>query len=543
MPAVLRRQADAAEPVAGELNRQIDALPGRAAVGACAAAGRCRRSPSRPCPAPPRRRGRARIPCAPGTVDLRSTSRHRRWCAGAPARCRSPSRAARRRTARRTAWSRPGSSARVHVLPPSAVVRMTPNSPTAQPRSGVGEVDVVEQHVAGLDDLGDVFRQHDVGRQRDLRPRRCRRLRCGRSCRSRRRRRRPAASAKWTLSRSRLTPVSSFSQVSPWSRALQHQALLAGDDDRAVGEAGHREKRDARPGVGARERLAAVGRVEDAAELADHPAVLVGREAGGEQILTDLAARNGVLRAGRASMQGAPHRREDETPSNVGGHLRPLYSVAHGCGTDQIRWRVAEARPASRNTARTVVQITYSIWNSTLSRSRSRLMPLPPFRCVGGQVAVAELNRKGSRLSVTSGCATTGAAPVVDERQRRRDLAAVVRGRDQQGLAGTGRPGCGRARCRCRAEVQRRRLRCCSAGTGRTSPLNVAAARRCRAEADEIGALGGAVQVLVEELRGDEERLVRIEPVDELVVVDAEHEVPRIAVALAARADSPCCRR
>src|SRR4029077_11188495 len=60
-------------------------------------------------------------------------------------------------------------------------------------------------------------------------------------------------------------------------------ALLAGDPRRAGVETGDREERPLGAGILALPRRAAVGGVEDAAELADHPAVAVGREAGAEE--------------------------------------------------------------------------------------------------------------------------------------------------------------------------------------------------------------------------------------------------------------------
>src|SRR5205807_1156328 len=70
-------------------------------------------------------------------------------------------------------------------------------------------------------------------------------------------------------------------------------ALLAGDPGAPRVEAGDREERPLRPGVLPLPGLAPVRGVEDAAQLAHHPAVAVGREAGGEEALADLAQADG----------------------------------------------------------------------------------------------------------------------------------------------------------------------------------------------------------------------------------------------------------
>src|SRR4030095_13785934 len=57
-----------------------------------------------------------------------------------------------------------------------------------------------------------------------------------------------------------------------------------------------------------------------------------------------------------------------------------LYSLAHACGTG-LRSERSEAH-RHRPLAPVDRQRTYSSWNSTLSRSRSRLMPLAPLRCL-----------------------------------------------------------------------------------------------------------------------------------------------------------------
>src|SRR5207249_10639555 len=65
-------------------------------------------------------------------------------------------------------------------------------------------------------------------------------------------------------------------------------ALLAGDPRALRVEACDREERPLRPGVLPLPGLAPVRGVEDAAQLAHHPAVAVGREAGAEEALADL---------------------------------------------------------------------------------------------------------------------------------------------------------------------------------------------------------------------------------------------------------------
>src|SRR5207247_6158759 len=77
-------------------------------------------------------------------------------------------------------------------------------------------------------------------------------------------------------------------------------ALLAGDPRAPRIEAGDREERPLRPGVLPLPGLAPVRGVEDAAQLAHHPAVAVGREAGAEEALAELAPADGrgACRAG-----------------------------------------------------------------------------------------------------------------------------------------------------------------------------------------------------------------------------------------------------
>src|SRR5262249_52812783 len=147
-------------------------------------------------------------------------------------------------------------------------------------------------------DLGDLFGQGEVGGQTDLRPRLAAIL--GADHRT------EVTDSNADLGGWKVDAqeVALHDRVQllpgcPMVLALHRRALLAGDHDAAVGQAGDREKGAARPSVGAREGLPAIAGVKDASELADDPAVLLGREARGEQVLSDLAARNRLLGSSR----------------------------------------------------------------------------------------------------------------------------------------------------------------------------------------------------------------------------------------------------
>src|SRR5207247_866500 len=105
-------------------------------------------------------------------------------------------------------------------------------------------------------------------------------------------------------------PPSSAAMVVPNSGAAVARAvddaLLAGDPRALRVEACDREERPLRPGVLPLPGLAPVRGVEDAAQLAHHPAVAVGREAGAEEALADLAQGDG-----RGARRGG-ERHEDE---------------------------------------------------------------------------------------------------------------------------------------------------------------------------------------------------------------------------------------
>src|SRR5207244_10145659 len=76
-------------------------------------------------------------------------------------------------------------------------------------------------------------------------------------------------------------------------RRAVDDAFLAGDPGRARVDAGDGQEGALGAGVLAVPGLTGVAGVEDAAELADHPALALVREAGREEALTDFAQRHG----------------------------------------------------------------------------------------------------------------------------------------------------------------------------------------------------------------------------------------------------------
>src|SRR5262249_34600700 len=158
---------------------------------------------------------------------------------------------------------------------------------------------------------------------------------------------------------------------------------------------------------------------------------------------------------------------------------------------------------------------------------------------IGSEVAVGD--REAERVAAERDLRRdeAGAAPIVGDGQRRDHLPAVIlrpdqqrlqilidRGVDESGLRGL---VVGQALVVWRYEISGNRQHLALVG--------VRLARQIVAERLNRAALRCAIEVLVEELRAEEERLVGVDGTDELVEVQAEHVVPRIAGVPAAGAE------